>query len=58
MEKVKDELSIQDWGIRFVDPSTVFLNVFDIVCSQSTLEDVFIGVTREEERKSLSVKIE
>jgi len=41
MEKVKDELSIQDWGI-----------------SQSTLEDVFIGVTREEERKSLSVKIE
>ncbi|GJD05687.1 ABC transporter A family member 8 [Galdieria sulphuraria] len=41
MEKVKDELSIQDWGI-----------------SQSTLEDVFISVTRDEERKSLSVKIE
>lgn len=41
MEKVKDELSIQDWGI-----------------SQSTLEDIFISVTRDEERKSLNVKVE
>eukprot|EP00871_Galdieria_phlegrea_P003473 jgi/Galph1/4126/GphlegSOOS_G2772.1 len=41
MEKAKEKLSIQDWGI-----------------SQSTLEDIFISVSREEERKSQSIEVD